>query len=177
MNAGQGLVDLVAEIKKCEAAGATVAAVAMAFVCIDTMAFLAMPTSQTSQTRSDFIAWVDQYLTAHPSQTYQYRGIDVYAARCGLLHAFTAEADLHRRDQTIRMFVYHDGGQHTFDPSISPTVVVIGTASFLNDVTIAVTNFLQACISNPDLTARVESRLPKVYATLPFSGSSPSPSA
>jgi hypothetical protein len=175
MIASQGLVDLVTEIKKCESAGATAAAVAMAFICVDTMAFLSMPTGQTSQTRADFIAWVDRYLKGHPSQTYQYRGIDVYAARCGLLHAFTAEADLHRRDPAIRMYGYHDGGRHAFNASISPNLVIIGTASFLNDVTIAVGNFLQASTTDADLRARVESRLPMVYATMPFPGGSPSP--
>ena len=40
---------IVAEIKHCESAGATMAAVTMAYVCIDTMAFLSMPSGQTSQ--------------------------------------------------------------------------------------------------------------------------------
>jgi len=40
---------LIAEIKCCEREGATTAAVAMAYVCIDTMAFLALPTGQDKQ--------------------------------------------------------------------------------------------------------------------------------
>ena len=40
---------IVAEIKHCESAGATMAAVTMAYVCIDTIAFLSMPSGQTSQ--------------------------------------------------------------------------------------------------------------------------------
>jgi len=53
---------LVAEIKNCEAAGATCAALALAYVSIDTMAFLAMPEGKASQTREDFIEWVRQRL-------------------------------------------------------------------------------------------------------------------
>jgi hypothetical protein len=57
----EAITDITAEIKRCEAAGATLAAITMAYVCIDTMAFLSMPAAQTSQTRNDFIAWVNAY--------------------------------------------------------------------------------------------------------------------
>ena len=87
------VLGIISEIKKCEASGATVAAVAMAYVCIDTMAFLAMPEGRTSQTKADFTGWVDTYLKGHPDQPYFYVGTDVYAARCALLHAFSSEAE------------------------------------------------------------------------------------
>jgi hypothetical protein len=93
----KGVMNLLNEIAQCQKADATVAAVAMIFVCIDTMAFLAMPASQTAQGKQDFIGWVDTYLKADPIQPYQYRGIDVYAARCSLLHAFSAETEAHRK--------------------------------------------------------------------------------
>lgn len=158
---------LVAEIKKCEAAGATTAAVTMAYVCIDTMAFLTMPATQTQQTRKDFIAWVDAHLEGHPSQPYQYRGIDVYAARCAVLHTFGSEAEIHRNDPSVKMFGYTDGGMHKYDPSIEPRLVLIGTASFLNDVTIAVLDFLNACRADKALRATVEARLPKIFVVIP----------
>jgi len=166
-----GIRDIVAEIKRCESAGATMAAVTMAYVCIDTMAFLSMPSSQSSQTGTDFITWVDSYLKGHPYQPYQYVGIDVYAARCGVLHAFGAEANLHRNDTSIKKFGYHNGGLHAFRPAVSPNRVIIGTASFLNDVVIAVETFLNECENNIDLRSRVEARLPSVFARMPFSHS------
>ncbi len=57
------LIQLLGEIGKAWDAGATVAALAMVYVELDTMALLACPVGQQSQTRSDFIAWVDRYLT------------------------------------------------------------------------------------------------------------------
>ncbi len=162
------LPDIVAQIKRCEAAGATMAALTMAYVCIDTMAFLSMPTNQRSQTRSDFITWVNTYLEGHPDQPYQYDGTDVYAARCSVLHAFGAEADLHRRDPNIRKFIYHNGGMHAFNPQVSATVVIIGVASFLNDVVIAVESFMKACEADAALRSRVEARLPTVFQSMPF---------
>lgn len=171
----KGLLDLVDEIKKCEDVGSTVAALALFFVCIDTMAFLSMPADKTKQGRSEFIAWVDRYLKADPSQEYQYRGIDVYAARCGLLHAFSAEADLHRNDSSIYVFLYDDGGSHRVDNNHVPKVAIIGTASFLNDLVIAVQTFLVDCVNDAELRGLVGSRLSKVYQMIPLSNGTSSP--
>lgn len=111
---------------------------------------------------------MDRYLGADPSQPYQYRGIDVYAARCGLLHAFTAEADLHRRDPSIYQFVCNDGGQHGVAEDHVPKVAVVGTASFFNDLAHAVLDFLNVAEGDPQLRTLVESRLPLVYKTVPI---------
>jgi hypothetical protein len=165
-----GVSGLIAEIKRCESAGATTAAVAMAFVCIDTMAFLALPQGQNKQGRTDFIAWVDAYVKGHKDQLYLYRGIDVYGARCALLHAFGSEADYHKQFSDAKKFGYHDGGKHAYDPAQDEHLVIIGTASFLNDIVHAVGAFCEACKADQDLRVRVESRLPKVLATFPASG-------
>ena len=162
------IIGIIQEIKKCESAGATISAVTMAFVCIDTMAYLSMPESQTEQQRQDFVDWVNTYLKEHQDQPYQYEGIDVYAARCALLHSLGAEARMHREDDSIKKFGYHDGGKHAFDADISPNLVVIGTASFINDVVIAVEEFMKACQEDQALRTRVESRLPSVNQCFPF---------
>ncbi len=164
----QGIADLLAEMRRCEKANASIAAVAMAYVCIDTMAYLAMPAGQTSQTKQDFIEWANAYLKAHPTQPYQYAGLDVYAARCATLHAFGSEAELHRGNPSIKQFGYSDGGRHRYDPNVAPDVVIIGLASFLNDVALGVQAFLAACRSDASLRARVESRLEKLFNVLPY---------
>lgn len=166
------ITGIIAEIKRCEAASATIAAVAMAYVCIDTMAFLSMPANKSTQNRDDFVTWVDTYLKGHASQRYRYAGVDVYAARCSLLHTFGAEAEMHRHNPAIKMFGYHNGGQHAFDPQVSPNLVIIGIASFLNDVAIAVENFMKACQTESKLRSRVEARLPKVNQRMLFPGAS-----
>lgn len=162
------VLGLVGEVRKCEKAGATIAAVSMSYVCIDTMAYLSMPQSQTEQTRQDFINWVNDYMLGHPDHPYQYSGTDVYAARCALLHTFGAEAKIHRNDPAVVKFGYHDGGKHAFDPEVSPNLVIIGTASFLNDVVIAVESFTKACQEDEGLRHRVESRLHTLHQYFPL---------
>jgi hypothetical protein len=167
-NTWRGVLDLLAEMTRCETAGASIAALAMAFVCIDTMAYLAMPASRSRQTRDDFIDWVEAYLKAQPTQPYQYKGLDVYAARCAALHAFGPEAELHRKDPSLRKFAYTYGSRHHFNPSVSSDFVIIGIASFLDDVTMAVQSFLQKCLSDTELQARVVGRLETAFNILPY---------
>ena len=56
MNLWAGITSLVQELKRCDDAGHTTGALVLAYVCIDTMAFLSLPEGRSEQTRSDFIA-------------------------------------------------------------------------------------------------------------------------
>ncbi|MGH6802709.1 MAG: hypothetical protein ACREC3_04995, partial [Methyloceanibacter sp.] len=64
-------------------------------------------------------------------------------------------------------FGYHDGGKHAYNPTQDERLVIIGTASFLNDVVHAVHAFVEACKADQELRSRVEARLPNVLATFP----------
>jgi hypothetical protein len=161
----KGLATLIDEIGRCHKADATTATACMVYVCIDTLAFLVMPAAQKVQVRNDFIRWVDDYLRADPSQPYRYRGDDVYAARCALLHKFGAEADAHSKDPSVRVFFYSHDGPHVFKPTEDARHVAISVAALVIDLAQAIDRFVAACNSDPDLWARVRDRLPAIYAT------------
>jgi len=163
-NLWDGPVQMGKELKRTHSAGLLSAALTFAYVCIDTMSYLSLPSEKSQQDRSDFMAWVDTYLKGEPSQPYQYRGLDVYAARCAILHAFSSDAELHRKDPGVRRFGYHDGGGHVSHPHL----VLIGIASFVNDIVAAIEAFLAACLDDAALRARVEPRLVKVLQTFPI---------
>lgn len=162
------IIGLVSELKRCDKNGITTAAVAMAFICIDTFANLARPIDKSRVTRSDFIEWVIQFLKEHPDQPYKYRGKDVYAARCAFLHTYGSEAQLHEEDPNLIKFAYHDGGMHAYNREIDPTLVIIGTKSFINDVVCAGRSFMEECNNDTLLRRRVEERLPHVLQSIPF---------
>jgi hypothetical protein len=164
---------LLEEITRCKDADATISSVTMIYVCIDTMAFLSMPVGQTTQGKRDFIVWVDTYLKTAQSNTYQYRGLDLYAARCSLLHAFSAEARIHKEDVSIPVFSYLDNGPHAFDPSVSPRVVLISVEMLIQDLARAIMGFFAVMETDADLRALVESRLPSLYEELPFGVDAP----
>jgi hypothetical protein len=164
----QPIVGLVLELKRCDECDITTAAVAMVYICIDTLANLARPVEKAKATRADFKEWVDTYLKAHDEQPYQYRGKDVYAGRCALLHKYGAETELNAQDPDTKKFAYHDGGKHQYDPSVDSSLVLIGKSSFINDVIIGIESFLKACQSNQELRTLVESRLEKVFQQMPL---------
>ncbi len=164
----QSIIGLVSELKSCDKNGMVTASIAMAFICIDTLANLGRPSGKKKVTRKDFIDWVNSHLKGHPDQPYQYRGKDVYAARCAMLHTYGSEASLHEEDPDAIMFGYHDGGKHNYDPNIKKNLALIGVRSFVNDVVCAVESFLVECQTDPSLKQRVEERLPKVLQSKPI---------
>src|SRR5271163_4487632 len=151
-----GVFDLLNEIVRCQEADATVAAVAMVYVFIDTMAFLAMPAGQMAQTRKDFIGWVDTYLKADPTERYQYRGLE-----------FSAEADAHRKDPSVCLFGYIDNGPHAFDPAESTRLAMISVAVLIRDLCRGAERFIGDWLSDLALRARVAGRLPALSNTFP----------
>ena len=167
-NNWQAILGLVSELKSCDSNGTVTASIAMAFVCIDTLANLSRPADKDKVTRKDFKDWVDTYLKGHPDQPYQYRGKDVYAARCAMLHTYGSEASLHEEDPDTIKYAYHDGGKHNYDPKIQKDLVLVGTRSFVNDVVCAVESFLGHCQKDSSLRQRVEERLPKVLQVKPL---------
>ena len=158
---------LISEIKRCEKADATTAALSMSFICIDVMSYLSMPADKPKQGRTDFISWVDTYLEGHDDQPYAYRGIDVYGARCALLHVFGSEVDFHQQNSEAKKFGYHNGGKHAYDFNIDPGLVIIGAKSFVNDVVAAVVKFIETVQADENLKLIVESRLSTVLALFP----------
>jgi hypothetical protein len=163
-----GIMSLIAEIKKCEEADATLAAIALCFICIDAMAYAAMPPHQTKNTGQDFMDWVDKYLKADMQQPYQYDGKDIWAARCGYLHTFSASSDYHEKHEGIVTLSYHDGTGHIFDKAITPDLVVLGVQSFSDDITKAVLAFLTEANDDVDRQSVVTHRLDSFFASYPI---------
>jgi hypothetical protein len=156
-------IQLLGEISKAQDAGATVAALAMVYIGIDTMALLSCPQGQDSQIRADFIAWVNRFLKADTGSEYQYEGIDVYAARCAVLHSYGSVADLHRSAKPPRKFGYADNGPHKVDET--ERFVLISVAVLIHDFSKAMEAFVTAIKDDPDLKRRVDSRIHSLFLT------------
>jgi len=163
-----GVMGLLAEIMRCQNAGAVTATAAMVYIAIDVMACLSMPAGQEKQGRQDFIAWVNQYLRAARESTYQYEGRDVYGARCALLHSYAVEADYHQQNPEVKKFGYHDGGQHAYNPAIDGRLVIIGINSLVHDFMGAVEAFVRSMVADAGLRGRVAERIPRIVDVFPL---------
>ncbi len=164
-NGYQPILDLYQEAGKAQDAGAFIAALAMIFVGIDTMAWLSLPAGEGSVRRRHFREWVDAYLKADAPQPYQYAGEDVYAARCALLHRFGSSADLHAHPNPPKMFGYVDNGPHRAQGG---NLVLISVAVLVHDFGRAVGRFIQAAQKDADLKARIDSRVLQLVRMTPL---------
>jgi hypothetical protein len=163
-NGYQPILDLYREIAKAQDADALVAALALVFVGIDTMAWLSLPMESNSVKRDDFCSWIDTYLKADADQPYQYVGIDVYAARCAMLHSYGSLSDLHKKTNPPKTFGYLDNGPHRADGS---PLVLISIAVLIRDFGRALNDFLQSALHDADLKACIDSRIEALVATMP----------
>ena len=69
---------------------------------IDIAASLNRPESKAEATRDDFKNWVNEYLL--PESNLNCTADDLYAARCGLLHAYTSESRASRAGEAKQIF-------------------------------------------------------------------------
>ncbi len=157
------ILDLYREVSKAQDAGALVASLSMVFVGIDTLAWLSLPLDGNSVQRADFCTWVDTYLKTDTQQPYQYVGIDVYAARCAMLHHYGITADLHNRPNPPKRFGYLDNGPHQVNGS---SLVLISLAVLIRDFGTGIGNFIQAAQQNADLKARIDNRVPQLVQNM-----------
>ena len=101
------LIDgIVGEVHHVHQAGYLRATIILVYCGIDALAYLSMPQDHERVRQEDFVAWVDRYLVFRDGL--RVPGIEVYAARCAVVHTYTAEADLHRAGRVQRKIGYID---------------------------------------------------------------------
>ena len=132
------------------------------YTAIDTMAFLSMPENQREVRKPDFINWVESYMQTDSNQPYQYQGIDLYGARCGIIHRYGATSRL-SDSSSCKVFNYHNGSEHIYNPEIHEDLVAISIQRFINDFFRAMRKFLRDALRNESLRQRVENRINHLF--------------
>jgi len=98
--------------------------VILIYSAIDTMAFLGMPAAQKDVARADFVAWADRYMRFPCKE--QITGIELYAARCAMLHNYGTRSRLSRKGQARQVgYADHAIPEVRFDPQISDELVMV----------------------------------------------------
>ncbi len=69
---------------------------------IDIMSYLNLPENRNDVNRKDFIKWVDKYVL--PDSNLICSALDLYAARCSVLHSYTPESTLSRENKAKKIF-------------------------------------------------------------------------
>lgn len=75
---------------------------------IDTCGLLDAPATQTAATGNSFKDWVKKYVLVYPGL--EFNELDLWAARCAVLHTFTSESDLSNAGKA-RELLYYTGDE------------------------------------------------------------------
>lgn len=82
-------------IEVCLSEQCLVSAITLIFATIDALAALTRPLDHARTTRTVFLDWVDRYLK--PQKQLKCNALDLYSARCAVLHTYSTESDLTRQ--------------------------------------------------------------------------------
>ncbi len=159
--------NILDEIIKVRDAGAISATVIMTYVAIDTMAFLSMPLNKTKNGNKEFISWVDRYMKTDQMQSYQYSGEDMWAARCGKLHSYSAASD-YAIKKNCKLYGYHDGSEHRYNPKESERLVMISAHRLVEDFIARLRTFFRDALKDEALKQKIDSRIKNVYQQFGF---------
>ncbi|NIU00285.1 MAG: hypothetical protein GWN01_04920 [Nitrosopumilaceae archaeon] len=128
---------------------------------IDTMAFLNMPPNQEDVTRTDFIVWTEKYIQFPCKE--QVTGLELYGARCGLLHSYTIFSKL-SRERKCRYIGYTDQmiPEIKYDKEINVDFVMVSIKAFADAFMRGIDQFLIDVFSDSEKARIVEQRLGKL---------------
>lgn len=143
---------------KCERASLT-----LIYSGIDTMAFLNMPATQVEVGKNDFVQWADRYINLTHYRE-RLRGIDLYGARCGLLHQYGVESNLSRRGE-CRMLGYMDpSGLPFFISSKHPNLVMVSIVALKRAFFDGIDRFMTEAFADAEKRGLVGQRMQKFLA-------------
>jgi hypothetical protein len=146
------------------------AAVTLTYSGIDAMAFLNMPSAQTEVTQKDFVKWAERYI-CFPCEG-QLSGLDLYGARCSVLHAHGAASRLSRKGK-CRMIGYTDQmvPEVVYRPGIRRDFVVVSIRGLVEAFFTGVDHFLVDLFANSQKASVANERFRNMHHTLPVTHS------
>lgn len=158
-----------AGIKACERAKCVVSALTLIYSAIDSLAALTRETQEARATRSEFQAWVGLYLL--PELTVELTAVDIYGARCGIVHTYAPTSDLSKRGQAKLIVYKWRNGHRPDDPVLADrarSATVIEIEMLIEALDRAVGQFERQIDLDADLRSRVERNIKDLLCYQPW---------
>jgi hypothetical protein len=159
------LVKHVAAIRLCLDNHLRMPALALIYCGIDVLASLSRPAENAEVKPSDFINFAEKYMDC--SRLLGVSGLDLYAARCGILHTYTMDSRLSAKGEARRI-IYAWGNQETDQPmellrSLNLPEVMIKIETLFSTFLHGVEAFGRALGDDPTLESLVRTRGRKLF--------------
>ncbi len=165
------LADLVSAAHTCFANGSTLPGILLSYATMDIAASLTRPIGQPDTTGDDFKRWVEKYLL--PGSRLNCSSADLWAARCGVLHTYSAASRLSRQG-SAKMIAYVVGAMPPDHPSIrfgNPNSLAVHIVDFRDATHGAVDRFRDDLDTDAELAARVQQHAHELFVTMDYAGS------
>lgn len=132
------------------------AALILIFSGIDAMASLEK-SDEANDVKKRFTNWVNKYMKF---SEWPEAGLELYAARCGILHTYGPISDLFEKGK-VRLIAYTSGGGMTVMQSTELVLVSVEGLAFQFFRGIA--RYLEALVSEPTKRAKAAPRIQQMY--------------
>lgn len=162
MCARSSIDKLVEAVRYCREANLILPALCLMFIAVDTLGSLIRPRDKPAQDREDFLLWVEKFLL--PGSELPCSALDLYGARCSLLHAYSASSRLAREGRakklcwawgdttTQQMQALADGSKD------AGNLIAVHIDDLFESFFLGKRRFHEAIAANPALEALVEER-------------------
>lgn len=150
----QAIKQLKDSIDDCASKGRVLSCLTLLYSAIDVLASLEKLPNEGTQ--SAFVRWVDRYML--PNAAFQFSSRDLYAARCGIVHAFSAESNLSRMGRAKKI-VYAWGTANVdtlrqAGQALGRTEVSVHVRDLIDGFGIAVINYIEDVVKDADRRKR-----------------------
>lgn len=161
-----GARGMLAGIRTCMAAECLVSAVTLIFSSIDALAALTRPIGQQSTNGAVFKAWVDSFLD--PKGALGCTSDDLWGARCGVLHLYSAESDLSAQNRARQIYYqWKTGPSVSTRRTIPAGALVIEVEALVAAVEQSIHRFIAASETDAQTKASVKAHLPSMLCYEP----------
>ena len=158
-----------AGIKACEQAKCVVSALTLIYSAVDALAALTREAKETRVMRKQFLTWVGKYLL--PELGVAPTALDIYGARCGVVHMYASTSDLSRAGKAKLVVYKWRKGHRPDDPVLAEracSATVIEIESLIESLDRAVGQFERDIDSDSGLRSRVERNIEDLLCYEPW---------
>lgn len=144
-----------------------VSAVTLCYATIDAVSALSRPENQRDTNRTIFVDWINSYLL--PATGLDCVAIDLYGARCGVLHTYRPDSGLSAAAEARPIFYqWRDGPPAAYERNLPANAVVVNVESLVQAVRTGAEKFAAAERANRQLSERIAHHMGDLLCYVPW---------
>jgi hypothetical protein len=165
----KSLLEVISVAEYSAEVGTALVSLVLCYSAIDTVSWLAS-SSESGSVSKRFQSWVDQYLLPE-SKNISCTSEELYAARCGIVHTLSSQADLHRR-KGVRRISYSWGAveasrlqKRIVDEGLADKLVAVHLSDLTAGLRLGTARFFEDVASDSALQKRILKKSQLFYSS------------